>query len=289
MIVPAQSDAKLLADICGYTPAQANAFALWWLGQSGFLLKYQDSVAVIDPYLSDSLTVKYAESKQPHVRMTARCVDPAALAFVQVAFITHGHTDHFDAVTLRAMATAPNRTTRLQIVMPASLEDRAHSDLAGVGIQIIPVNVGEEGIIGPYRYRAVPAAHTTLETDRHGQLLFLGYVLTLAGVSVYHSGDTVWSDEVLTAVRPLHPDVALLPINGHDPSRGVAGNLNPIEAAEWAKTLGVKLVIPHHYEMFEFNTASAEPFVMRCRQIAQSFHLLRCGERWPRGNVAVAP
>ena len=36
-------------------------FYLWWLGQSGFLLQWKGKRVLIDPYLSDSLTKKYAD------------------------------------------------------------------------------------------------------------------------------------------------------------------------------------------------------------------------------------
>ena len=40
------------------------------------------------------------------------------------------------------------------------------------------------------------------------------------------------------------------------------------------------MVIPCHYEMFEFNTATPEQFVNTCREIGQPFRVLRCGERF---------
>ena len=66
--------------------------------RSSFL---RDGVCIaIDPYLSDSLTHKYATTNKPHVRMTARVVDPALLAMVSVVTSSHNHTDHLDAETI---------------------------------------------------------------------------------------------------------------------------------------------------------------------------------------------
>ena len=42
-------------------------------------------------------------------------------------------------------------------------------------------------------------------------------------------------------LKPFDVDVALLPINGNDPARGVAGNLNAKEAAELGKAIDAKL------------------------------------------------
>jgi len=47
-----------------------------------------------------------------------------------------------------------------------------------------------------------------------------------------------------------------------------------------AKDISAKLVIPCHFEMFEFNTAPPEEFVNECRRMGQPCRVLRCGEGW---------
>jgi L-ascorbate metabolism protein UlaG (beta-lactamase superfamily) len=46
------------------------------------------------------------------------------------------------------------------------------------------------------------------------------------------------------------------------------------------KAIGARVVIPCHYDMFEFNTASPDEFVAECRRIGQPFRVLACGERF---------
>jgi L-ascorbate metabolism protein UlaG (beta-lactamase superfamily) len=70
-------DAGFLADVEAHRGQPG--LRLWWLGQSGFLVHYDGRFALFDPYLSDSLTRKYAATDKPHVRMTERVVDPARL------------------------------------------------------------------------------------------------------------------------------------------------------------------------------------------------------------------
>jgi L-ascorbate metabolism protein UlaG (beta-lactamase superfamily) len=53
-----------------------------------------------------------------------RCVDPARLGFVTHALSTHGHTDHFDGESLRAIAAAEDRTEHLHLILTAK-EQRA--------------------------------------------------------------------------------------------------------------------------------------------------------------------
>src|SRR5437762_11823899 len=77
-----------------------NDFHLWWLGQSGYLLLWKGKRILIDPYLSDSLTKKYATTNKPHIRMSERVVDPQLLRNILIVSSSHNHTDHLDGETL---------------------------------------------------------------------------------------------------------------------------------------------------------------------------------------------
>ena len=51
-----------------------------------------------------------------------------------------------------------------------------------------------------------------------------------------------------------------LPINGRDPARGVPGNMTAAEAVDLAAAVRPRFVVPHHYDMFTFNTVPVEEF-----------------------------
>ncbi|HXU77127.1 MAG TPA: MBL fold metallo-hydrolase, partial [Methylomirabilota bacterium] len=74
--------------------------------------------------------------------------------------------------------------------------------------------------------------------------------------------------------------LALLPINGDRPERKVAGNLDGRQAAQVAHAIGARWVIPCHYDLFEFNTASPDEFVAECERLGQPHRVLRNGEGW---------
>src|SRR5215204_6185022 len=101
MIKPMLKDRLFLDDVAAAgTDRRQDALFVWWLGQSGFLIGYAGQFLVFDPYLSDSLSRKYAGTDKPHVRMSERVVDPARLDFITAITSTHNHTDHLDAETL---------------------------------------------------------------------------------------------------------------------------------------------------------------------------------------------
>jgi L-ascorbate metabolism protein UlaG (beta-lactamase superfamily) len=72
--------------------------------------------------------------------------------------------------------------------------------------------------------------------------------------------------------------VVLVPINGNRPERRVAGNLDGREAAMLAREIGATIAVPHHFDMFEFNTAAPDEFEACCRELGQKYRTLRNGE-----------
>jgi L-ascorbate metabolism protein UlaG (beta-lactamase superfamily) len=182
--------------------------------------------------------------------MTRRVVAPERLAFVDVVLSTHGHTDHLDPETLRAIG-AP-------LVTPSGLLELARERS---GVEVTGIAEGERVDVAGFGIEAVPAIHPGDHC--------VGYVISTAQYRLYHSGDTTWVNPGLRGV-----DVALVPINGK------LGNLDGPEAARLARTVEAALAVPCHYGMFEFNTASPDAFVAECERLGQPYRLLENGERF---------
>jgi L-ascorbate metabolism protein UlaG (beta-lactamase superfamily) len=276
MIKPFFQDDTLLESIQSSDP-HAERFYLWWLGQSGYLIQWKGSHLLLDPYLSDSLTLKYADTDKPHIRMTEKVINPLRLNFIDMVTSSHNHTDHLDAATLTPlMAANPD----MQLIIPEANRkfvcDRLNCALG----YPIGLSDGEVKKIGAYTFHGIPAAHNQLERDDQGNCLYMGYVIEFGTWKVYHSGDTLWYPGMEDILRPFEPDLALLPINGNKPERRVAGNLDHIEAAKLAKSIGARLVIPCHYDMFTFNTADPEELVTASIELGQPAKVLQCGEPW---------
>ncbi len=280
LIRPVLKDAALLADI-HVAGGAADEFHVWWLGQSGFLVKWQRHHLLIDPYLSDSLTKKYATTDKPHIRMTEIPIDPAKLDFIDVVTSSHNHTDHLDHETLWPLIVA---NPGLQMVIPeanrAFVAERLKTDPAWP----LGVNDGTRAEAGPFRFTGVAAAHEQLEQDGQGNYRCLGYIIAFGPWQIFHPGDCIPYEGMPERVRELaagHPiDLALMPINGRLPERRVTGNFWGREAAAFAKAIGAEMVIPMHYEMFTFNTETPDEFVAECQRLEQHYQVLRCGGRW---------
>ena len=276
MIAAFQKDDAFLSDLAR-SPASPDELRVWWLGQSGFLVRCGGKTLLLDPYLSDSLTTKYAGTDKPHVRMTERVIAPEKLTGIDVVTSSHNHTDHLDADTLKPLMRS---NPKMALVIPEA--NRAFvANRLGVSVSG-PVGLDDGGSVSMagFEFHGIAAAHDTIDRDAHGRCHFLGYIIRADGWTLYHSGDTLLYPGLVEKLRPFAIDVAFLPINGNKPERRVAGNLDGREAAQLAHDIGARWVVPCHHEMFEFNTASPDEFVAECARLGQPHRVLRAGEGW---------
>ena len=272
-------DDAFLADVRS-APRGPGALSLWWIGQSGFLVEHDGRFLLMDAYLSDSLTRKYAQTDLPHVRMSERVVDPARLGFVSVVTCSHVHTDHMDPDTIRPLLAA---NPGVSLVIPEAARQAAVERLGVEPGRPVGMNDGVTREAGGFVIHALPSAHHERETDAAGNHRYLGYVVEAGPWRLYHSGDTRRYDDLAPRLARFRLDLGLLPINGWSAERRVAGNLDLAEAVALARDSGMRLVVPHHFDMFEFNTADPREFEAEARRRGLAVKVLRPGERLTLG------
>jgi L-ascorbate metabolism protein UlaG (beta-lactamase superfamily) len=274
---PQPTYGRLLEDVHTTEPP-AGSLAIWWIGQSGYILKARSGVLVVDPYLSEHLTTKYAGTTKPHVRMTEAPVRGHELANVDLIAASHKHSDHLDPGTLPDLMSASPRST---LVLPAALVDYANT-LSVPEERLVGLESGQTYKKAGFALRAIPSAHEGLDTDELGRHLYLGFVIEVDGLRLYHSGDCMVYDGLIDWLGPDPFDVMFLPINGRDPARGVAGNMSAAEAVDLAARIRPTYLVPHHYDMFTFNTVPIETFEAEAARLPAGVtpSVLRCGERW---------
>src|SRR5215468_7956289 len=120
--------------------ADAREPWLWWLGHSGFAIKYYDIVFYLDPLLRDGLT-------------------PDDAAAADMILCSHAHERHLDPATVGALLA---QSTKAKVVLPKSAADRAHE----AGIAYDRMTTTDSGLRVEYfkngvyaRMYAVPSAH----------------------------------------------------------------------------------------------------------------------------------
>ena len=222
---------------------------IWRLGQAMVALRGPRANVLVDPFLS------------PHPdRLVPPPFPPREVGGVDAVLCTHEHLDHFDAEALPELAEASPEAV---FVVPQPI---VHAVVA-LGIdagRVIGAQPERSIELGGLRIHPVPACHGVEAGDAYtfgrelsnGLVRYLGYVVDLGGVRVYHAGDTIPFDGLEEQLRELAIDVALLPINGRDAEReaqGIVGNMDAREAAYVAEAAGADAVIPIHFDMFEAN------------------------------------
>jgi len=275
---------RALIDDIDAVSFEGPGLAVWWLGQSGFILKSREAILYVDPYLSEHLTDKYQNTPKPHIRMTACPMRGSDVTHADLVLSTHKHSDHMDPKTIPDIMEA---SPRVRYVLP-----RAHKEhVLGWGLQESWLILGDVGIpIESHGVRIipVPSAHEGMDII-DGDYSHMGYIIEMGGMCVYHCGDCIPYEGLLDYIRPHGVDIAFLAINGRDASRhalGTPGNFTIEEALATAVLAGVKTLVPHHYDMFTFNTVDIRAFTEWAHEAwpAQDVCVMACGRQYTFGG-----
>lgn len=228
----------------------ADRLAFWWLGQHSWIVKTQNHILALDPYLADD----------PR-RLVKPVLDPEDCDFFDCVLCTHEHSDHFDKPALEAMARV---STNTKFIVPKVVQAQAQAiGLAGDNVVLLDAQTHAEYIQENLHVISIPAAHEFVQIDPQTGSRWLGFIINVDGFCVYHSGDTCYYDGLLPTICKHAIDIAFVPINGRDGKRyrnNTIGNLTYQEAVDLLGQANVKLACPAHHGMFAHNTEDPQLF-----------------------------
>lgn len=245
------------------TSVPQGSVALWWLAQSGFVLKSSDGVVIyLDPYLSDLV--------ERIVGFKRLSLAPIGAGEVSADWLigSHEHGDHLDTDSLPIIAK-----NNPKCVFVGPVDCTPEFDKCGIGAD-------RQLLLEPDK--TYDLGGVTLHTSRadHGELSksALALLFDFGGVRVLFTGDTALNRDFLQPLAKLKPDIVLPCINGS------YGNLNAQEAAQLTAWVGARTVIPCHFWMFKEHhvTPGGDPhsFFEACRTLCPEvdIRLLTPGE-----------
>ena len=244
----------------------ATAPALWWLGHSGFVIKFENMVFYVDPCLSKG---------GGRERLFDPVISPSQITNADMVLCTDAHSGHMDPGSVRPILQA---SPRAKVVLPKSAAALAHA----AGIPYDRMTTTDSGLRveffknGPYgRVYSVPSAHPELDWTPLGGYPHLGYLIRFGNCTIYHSGDCRLYDALAGMLRPYNVTAALLPIDG-------GGNFEIAEAAQLAEDIGARWLVPMHYGTFADQKTDVSRFVNHMLGFRPSlgFKVLEPGQRW---------
>ena len=203
---------------------------LKWLGHAGFLIKNSKTI-YIDPY-----NIKEDSEK------------------ADIILLTHSHYDHCSVADIEKIVQAGTK-----IIAPADCQSKVNR--FDIPIEIEVVEVGREIDLGTIKINVLPAYNI----DKHFHPKdegWVGYLIKVGGVLIYHAGDTDVIPEMqkLTGYNQASKEfVALLPIGGRF-------TMSAEEAVEAAKIIKPTLAIPMHYASIIGTEEDAKEFVELCKE-----------------------
>lgn len=233
----------------------------------------------IDLYLSEALSENAGDEDVDHSRLTVAPLRGRDITDAEWVFVSHEHPDHFDGETLVGLFAASPHAKLIapEWIKPQVLEIGISED------RLITTSGDETFTVGAMTVHSLPASHPDIDQNKEAGYRYVGYLFEVDGVRLYHSGDTILYDGLIERLTSVRPQVALLPINGTDTERlqqDIAPNMGIPDAVFVGKSIGAALVIPHHYDLFAFNTASEAAFTAHAEAQHLPYQTLRAGERF---------
>ncbi len=253
--------------------------ALFYLGQEGFIIKYNEKYILLDGYLSDYVDRNCCSEQVHWVRKYPAPIDPSELDFIDYVFCSHDHYDHADPDTLSAIAKVNNKA---KYIVPAPIVDTIKS--YGINADdIIPAFDGKAIELDGVSVMPIASAHEQLNADENGNYREMGYKLTLGETTLYHAGDCCIYDGLVEKLGKV--DIAMLPVNGRSYfklARDIVGNMTGEEAVELARLADASLLVPLHFDLYACNGVSAAYF-SECVELNggyQAYHIFQPAEKY---------
>lgn len=196
--------------------ARSIADSLHWIKQSCFKIQVMGKTIYFDP-----LGITKTDS-------------------ADIILLTHPHGDHFSSTDIEKISTS--KTT---IYGPKECK---YSGICKEFVEVLP---GQTIDIAPNISITTVPAYNVVKTNFHPkEKQWVGYLLKIGNIVVYHAGDT----ERIPEMKEFTANIALLPL-------GQTYTMNSVEeAAEAARDVKAEIAIPMHWGLYEGTAADAQKF-----------------------------
>jgi len=182
--------------------------SIHWYGQSSIRIPLKDKFIYIDPF---------------------QLIEKGQAA---VVLITHPHFDHFSIEEINKVADH-----NTPIFAPKECCDKLKSQGFKNCTEVIP---GKSFIVEGIKFETVPS-YNTIKNNHPKEKQWVGYILTLGEIKIYHPGDT----NRIPEMKSISCDIAFMPLGQTYTMQNVQ------EAADAILDVKAKIAIPFHFGIYE--------------------------------------
>ena len=251
---------------------EPGTFAMWWLGCTGIWLKTENGTNLVTDlwcgtgkktHGSGLMKQGHQHMKmigclkvQPNLRNVPCVIDPFAMKGVDALLATHDHSDHMDVHVAAAVLEncpdarfiGPENCVQKWVEwgVPA---DRCTVVRPGDSVMVKDVEVRALDSFDRTELVTVPPEVTLKGTmPQDMDVRAVNYLFSTPGGTLYHSGDSHYSNYYAKHGNDNHIDVALGSF-GENP-RGMTDKLTSIDILRMAECLKCKVVLPIHHDIW---------------------------------------
>jgi len=216
---------------------ESRGLSVTFLKHACVLIRDRECSILVDPVLF---------GLSPVIKdFTPTAFDIAEIPRPDHLLITHGHYDHLDVRSLRAVGSEAN------IITPLGYADV----LAGLrGTRHRQLDWFESFDDGAREITLLPCDHWTMRNPLKGpdRALWGSYLIRSAsGPTIYVSGDTAYFDRFAEIGREFDIDLAIFNLGAYEPRWIMAGNhMNPAETVRAFADLGAARMMIVHWGSF---------------------------------------
>ena len=250
-----------------------GTFAIWWLGCTGIWLKTEGNANLcFDLWVGSGKRTQKVKTMreghqhrraigaswtQPNLRNSVCVLDPFAIREIDAVLATHDHSDHIDPNV--AAAVIQNCDPSVQFIGPQTCvdkwlgwgvpEERCAVVKPGDTLSIKDIELVVLESFDRTELVTAPAGVTlkdnpVLEMDEKA----VNYLVKTSGGSLYHSGDSHYSNYYTKHGNDHEVDVALGSFG--DNPRGMTDKMTAVDLLKMAEGLNAEVVIPVHHDIW---------------------------------------